>query len=130
MVSLLITNSVSSACLQSGDYVELSGKLVIKKFPNPLTESDNPKENKPLSRWMLELNQPLTCVTNVDTETFKSWNTEVQVFQGDNVNDRELEELKNKKIRLGGQLNVAGGAPFEFSAVGLDAEKASLISVK
>ncbi|VXD05888.1 conserved exported hypothetical protein [Enterobacterales bacterium 8AC] len=130
IVFLLVPCGVNSACLKSGDYVEFSGKLVIKQFPNPLAERDVPKENKPYSRWILELDNPLTCVTDVDDETFKNWNKEVQLFQGDKVGKNEMKKLKNKHVRLGGELSVAGGAPFEFAAVGLDVEKASFAPVE
>lgn len=125
IIILLFTHSANSACLKSGDYVELSGKLVIKKFPNPLAEGDDSKENNPYSIWILQLDSPLTCVKDVDDETFKNWNKEIQLFQGDNVNKNKMEKLKNKDILLGGELSVAGGAPFEFTAVGLDVEKTS-----
>lgn len=124
-IFLLFTHTANSACLKSGDYVELFGKLVAKQFPNPLAESNDSKENKPYSIWILQLDSPLSCVKDVDDETFKNWNKEIQLYQGDNVSKDKMEKLKNKDVLLGGELSVAGGAPFEFTAVGLDVEKAS-----
>lgn len=126
IVFLLFTYNASGACFKSGDYVEISGKLVIKQVSNPLAEGDKSQEKKPYSIWILQLNTPLTCVKDVDDETFKNWNKEIQLFQGDKVSKNKMKELKNKDVLLGGELSVSGGAPFEFSAVGLDVEEASL----
>lgn len=127
---ILFSFGVNSACLKSGDHAELYGRLVVKQFPNPLAESDNPTENKPYSKWMLELDTPLTCVTDVDDETFKNWNKEVQLFQGEKISKDEMDKMKNKHVHFSGKLSVAAGAPFEFAAVGLDVEKAFLAPVE
>ncbi|RJT49869.1 MULTISPECIES: hypothetical protein [Rahnella] len=130
IVFLFISFAVNSSCLKSGDYVELSGKLVVTRFPNPLAEGDSPEENKPYFIWMLELDNPLSCVTEVDDETFKNWNKEIQLFHGSEIGKDEIERLKNKHVVISGELSVAGGAPSEFSAVGMDVEKAIIAQVK
>ncbi|PVZ79394.1 hypothetical protein C9426_33710 [Serratia sp. S1B] len=125
LIILIYTASffVGATCLTNAETVQLSGKVIVKKYPDPLAE--NNKAEEPYERWVLLLNKKLECVTDVDKETFPKWNEEIQLFQTDKVKDSQLESLKNKNVTLAGQLSLAAGAPFEFTAVGLYVEKIS-----
>lgn len=130
ILSLFFTIHANSSCLENDEYVELSGRLIAKEFPNPLAENDNPEENKPYVRRVLVLSETLECVYGVDNESFPNWNKEVQLLHTNTVSDNQLEALENENVTLAGRLSLAAGAPFEFTAVELYVEKASLVTPK
>lgn len=109
---LLLSFNSFSACLNNGDSVSLSGILTVKSFQGPNDSGDGTKTYK---RWVLQLDKPFDCVTDVDT-SFPGWNQIVTATPPDSGPYKNFEGLLNKHVNITGPMILAATA-YNFTSV-------------
>lgn len=106
---LLLTSISQAACLKNGDTVIFTGVLVTKTYKSP---DDVPS---PVSRWILQLKNPLTCVFDID-KSIPAWNTDVTVFPPDNGRYENFKNIDNKLLNIKGTIILSSTA-YDFTAL-------------
>lgn len=98
---------LNAECLKEGDKVELTGVVKKELFYGPPTFGENKKTDSKEYYWILHLNNPMSCVTDVNTD-IDDWNTAVQLDFLDPATKSYSRSLKTGMyITVDGKIQIA-----------------------
>lgn len=92
--------SLSAACLNEGNKVSLSGIVKEESFYGPPNWGEDKENDQKLHYWILHLNNPLKCVTDVNNQK-NGWDREIQLILSD-------DDYKYRRFQLNHQVTVDG----------------------
>lgn len=98
--------SASATCLKEGDKVSLTGVVGEKLYYGPPGWGENKANDEKLHEWILHLKQPLTCVTDADTDN-QNWNHDVQLIMRDSNDYKTNKSLLGKIVSIDGVIFLA-----------------------
>ena len=99
---LLFSNfSTFATCLKEGDKVNLTGIVIEKLYYGPPDWGEDKAHDEKLYEWILHLKQPITCVTDLDSDK-QNWNRDIQLIM------RNSNDYKDKKKLIGKMVSVNG----------------------
>lgn len=88
----------SAECLKEGDKVELTGMVKKELFYGPPNFGEDKQSDEKLRYWILYLDKPLLCVTDVD-QSIKGWDKKIQlILNADDYNKYEAYKGKHMSI--------------------------------
>ncbi|MGV3347038.1 DUF4431 domain-containing protein [Enterobacteriaceae bacterium LUAb1] len=97
---------VFAACLKEGDKVSLTGIVSEKLYYGPPGWGEDKAHDEKLHEWILHLQQPLTCVTDADTDNHR-WNQDVQLVMHDSNDYKVNKNLLGKVVSIDGVIFLA-----------------------
>lgn len=103
---VLSSFSASATCLKEGEKVSLTGVVSEKLYYGPPGWGEDKSHDEKLHEWILHLKQPLTCVTDADTEN-QSWNQDVQLIMRDSNDYKVNKNLLGKIVSIDGVIFLA-----------------------
>lgn len=80
--------------------------LAKKLYYGPPGWGENKANDEKLHEWILHLKQPLTCVTDADTDN-QNWNHDVQLIMRDSNDYKANKSLLGKIVSIDGVIFLA-----------------------
>ncbi|AIU89178.1 hypothetical protein BV921_12065 [Pectobacterium odoriferum] len=105
-IIVLSSFSASATCLKEGDKVSLTGVVSEKLYYGPPSWGEDKANDEKLHEWILHLKQPLTCVTDADTDN-QNWNQDVQLIMRDSNDYKVNKHLLGKSVSIDGVIFLA-----------------------